>query len=122
MQDASLGFPATLEIDYPDRRLNRLTTALRLVTSIPILIILASVSGPAWRAESAKYVVESGGIVVLATMLMLLFRLKYPRWWFDWNLALTRFSTTVEIGRNGTRPLPDTPTGSPGVREVIQQT
>ncbi len=26
---------------------------------------------------------------------MLLFRQKYPKWWFDWNLALTKFSTRV---------------------------
>jgi hypothetical protein len=23
---------------------------------------------------------------------MILFRAKYPKWWFDWNLAFTRFS------------------------------
>jgi hypothetical protein len=39
----------------------------------------------------------SGGIVFLTTVLMLLFRQKYPRWWFDWNLALTRFSTRVAV-------------------------
>jgi hypothetical protein len=47
------------------------------------------------RAESANYVIGSGGIVFLATVLMLLFRQKNPRWWFDWNLALTRFGTRV---------------------------
>jgi hypothetical protein len=26
---------------------------------------------------------------------MILFRKKYPKWWFDWNLALTRFSYRV---------------------------
>jgi hypothetical protein len=28
-------------------------------------------------------------------MLMLVFKQKYPRWWFDWNIALTRFGTRV---------------------------
>jgi hypothetical protein len=26
---------------------------------------------------------------------MLLFRRKYPRWWYDWNVNLTRFSLRV---------------------------
>lgn len=26
---------------------------------------------------------------------MILFRQKYPRWWFDWNLELQRFSNRV---------------------------
>ena len=29
------------------------------------------------------------------TLLMILFRQKYPRWWFDFNLELTRFSTRI---------------------------
>ena len=95
MEDASPGFPATLEIDYPDRELDRLTTFFRPFTVIPIAIILALVTRATVRADSANYVIGSGGIVFLATVLMLLFRQKYPRWWFDWNLALTRFGTRV---------------------------
>jgi hypothetical protein len=26
---------------------------------------------------------------------MILFRQKYPRWWFDWNLELQRFTNRV---------------------------
>lgn len=95
MADHSARFPATLEIDYPDRELNRLTTFFRLLTVIPIAIVLGLVSGPTWRAETSNYAFTSGGIVFLATVLMLVFRQKYPRWWFDWNLALMRFSTRV---------------------------
>ena len=95
MTDNPNAFPATLEIEYPDRELNRLTTFLRVVTVIPIAIILALVSGPTAYGHSAKVVVGSGGILFVATLLMLLVRQKYPRWWFDWNLALTKFSTRV---------------------------
>jgi hypothetical protein len=95
MTNGFAGFPATLDIDYPDRELNRLTTFFRPLTVIPIACILAFVTRATVRAESANYVVGSGGIMFLATALMLLFRQKYPRWWFDWNLALTRFSTRV---------------------------
>ena len=95
MEGSPATFPATLEIDYPDRELDRLTTFFRLFTVIPIAIILALVTRATVRADSANYVIGSGGIVFLATVLMLLFRQKYPRWWFDWNLALTRFGTRV---------------------------
>jgi uncharacterized protein DUF4389 len=95
MENVPAGFPATLEIDYPDQELDRLTTFFRLFTVIPIAIIPALVTGPTVRASSANYLVGSGGIIFLPTVLMLLFRQKHPRWWFDWNLALTRFSTRV---------------------------
>jgi hypothetical protein len=95
MDNASVGFPATLEIDYPDRELNRLTAFFRLFTVIPIGIIGALVTGAEVRGQSANYAFGSGGGVFLATVLMLLFRRKYPRWWFDWSLALTRFGTRI---------------------------
>jgi hypothetical protein len=95
MESTQSGFPATLEIDYQDRDLNRLTTLLRLFTIIPIFVVLALLTRTTVQTHSANYVVGSGGIVFLATALMLLLRQKYPRWWFDWNLALTRFGTRV---------------------------
>src|SRR6266566_7221451 len=97
MDHGSPGFPAMLEIEYPDRELDRLTTFFRPFTVIPIAIVLGLVTRSTVRADSATYAVGSGGTVFLATVLMLLFRQKYPRWWFDWNLALTRFSTRVAI-------------------------
>ena len=97
MENIPSGFPATLEIDYPDRELDRLTTVFRLFTVIPIAVILALLTRGTVHAGAANHVVGSGGIVFLATVLMLLFRQKYPRWWFDWNLALTRFSTRVAV-------------------------
>jgi hypothetical protein len=87
-------YPVRLEIDYPNRELDRLTTLLRPLTIIPIAIVLGLVSGPTAHA-GRDVILESGGIVFAATALMLLFRRKYPRWWFDWNLALTRFGLRV---------------------------
>jgi hypothetical protein len=97
MESTQSGFPATLEIDYPDRDLNRLTTLLRLFTIIPIFVVLALLTRATVQTHSANYVVGSGGVLFLATVLMLLFRQKYLRWWFDWNLALTRFGTRVVV-------------------------
>jgi hypothetical protein len=88
-------FPALLDIDYPDRELNRLTTFFRLFTVIPIAVILTLLGGPVVHSTSESYSFASGGILFLPTALMLLFRRKYPQWWFDWNLALVRFSTRV---------------------------
>ena len=95
MENVPSGFPATLEIDYPDRELDRLTSVFRLFTVIPIAVILALLTTV--HAGSTNHVFESGGIVFLGTVLMLLFRQKYPRWWFDWNLALTKFGTRVAV-------------------------
>ena len=88
-------YPVGLSIDYPDHPLNRLTTAFRIFTIIPIAIILGLVSGSGGSQSRASYTLAGGGLVVAATVLMLLFRQKYPRWWFDWNVALTNFSYRV---------------------------
>jgi hypothetical protein len=91
-------YPASLAIDYPDRPLNRLTTGLRMFTLVPIAIILALVNSgtidfSGMNGWDWQYAV--GGILFLATLLMILFRQKYPRWWFDWNIALTKFAIRV---------------------------
>jgi hypothetical protein len=91
-------YPATLAIDYPDRPLNRLTTFFRIFIVIPIAIILVLVSGANFdwgRMHGWDWQFAAGGILFLATLLMILFRQKYPRWWFDWNIALTKFGTRV---------------------------
>jgi hypothetical protein len=87
--------PIRLSVDYPDRDLNRLTTFFRLFVAIPILIVLGSVAGGAWQSSNGKSAAAAGGLLVLGPLLMILFRQKYPRWWFDFNLQLTRFSTRV---------------------------
>jgi len=91
-------YPVTLTIDYPDRLLNRLTTFFRIFTLIPIAIILALVNAGTinfGEMNDWDWQYVAGGILFLATLLMILFRQKYPRWWFDWNIALVKFSTRV---------------------------
>jgi Domain of unknown function (DUF4389) len=95
MHQPTTDYPAELEIDYPERELNALTTFGRILVIIPIAIILALLSGPALDARTEQHVFAAGGILWLPTMLMLVFRRKYPGWWFDWNLELTRFSIRV---------------------------
>jgi hypothetical protein len=93
------GYPVQFSVDYPDRPLDRLTTAFRIFTVIPIAIVLATVAGSTWRssgrAGSTVVAVGAGGLLFLGPLLMILFRQKYPRWWFDWNRELLRFTNRV---------------------------
>jgi hypothetical protein len=98
MAETPDAYPVSLSIDYPDRKLDRLTTFFRLPAAIPIIIILALVSGGGSQSNGnagPTYQYAAGGILFLPIVLMLLFRQKYPRWWFDWNVALTKFGTRV---------------------------
>jgi hypothetical protein len=87
-------YPVQLSVDYPDRDLNRLTTGFRIFTAIPILIVAVLLTGGGWHWTMAA---GAGGIVFLPTLLMVLFRQKYPRWWFDWNLELLRFTNRIAV-------------------------
>lgn len=82
-------YAARLEIDYPDRDLDRVSTLLRIFYLIPIAIILGLIEG------GEGYWLATSSILFLPTALMIVFRQKYPRWWFDFNLELSRFSTRV---------------------------
>lgn len=110
-------YPATLKIDYP-KKLDRLTTLLRIFWVIPILVILSLISGvntgtfsesdesevamsssEAFANEFSQEMTYSGlgiaGGLAVATALMILVRQRYPRWWFNFALELYRFQTRV---------------------------
>jgi hypothetical protein len=93
---AATDYPVQFDVDYPDRPLNRLTTFFRLIVVIPIAIVLGMVSGQVTpMGEGRVVVITAGGVLFLPVLLLILFRRKYPRWWFDWNLELLRFSNRV---------------------------
>jgi hypothetical protein len=85
-------YPLQFSVEYPDRDLNRVSTFFRLFAAIPILILLAAVAGHVGGGTAI-----GGGILFLPALLMILFRRKYPRWWFDWNLQLLRFTNRVGV-------------------------
>ena len=99
---APTGYPVAFSVDYPDRPLNRLTTGFRIFVAIPILIVAATLGG-----EGSSYYGNAGGehwawggggaaaVLVLGPLLMILFRQKYPRWWYDWNLEVLRFENRI---------------------------
>jgi hypothetical protein len=95
-------YPVQFSVDYPERELNRLTSALRIFTVIPIAIVLASIGGywgSASYGDARGTTIAAGGagLLFLPPLLMIVFRQKYPRWWFDWNLQLLRFSNRVGV-------------------------
>jgi hypothetical protein len=95
----SEAYPVRFAVEYPDRHLNRLTTAFRAFAAIPILIVFAAIEGfsGGWGDESRTSAVAVGGtgLLFLPPLLMIVFRQKYPRWWYDWNLELLRFSNRI---------------------------
>jgi len=98
MANSPSDYPVQLSIDYPKRDLSRLTTFFRVFTIIPIAIILGLLTGSSYGGDitgSWNWQYAYGGIVVLPLVLMILFRKKYPKWWFDWNLAMTKFCMRV---------------------------
>lgn len=106
----SAEYPARLHVDYPEK-LDRMTTFFRLLWIIPIAIILALLSGAGQTVNNTVYldaageVVErteqtSGGLLFglsAATALMIIFRQRYPRWWFDFAREMTRFGARVSV-------------------------
>ncbi len=97
MQQVS--YPVRFSVDYPDRGLDRVTTAFRIFVVLPIFIVLAAVSGGTWQWSHGRgtsaVAAGAGGLLFFGPLLMILFRQKYPRWWFDWNLELQRFTNRV---------------------------
>ncbi len=99
-------YPATLDIDYPVE-LNRATTFFRLILAIPVLILVTILSASSSSTvtvltdtgEIVSKTTETGagllGALTISTALMILFRRKYPRWWFDFAREFTRFSYRI---------------------------
>jgi hypothetical protein len=90
-------YPVQFDVDFPSRPLDRLSTAFRFIVAIPILILLTMLSGEWFRDgnNETNTLMIGGAAVFLPLVLMIVFRQKYPRWWFDWNLNLLRFSSRV---------------------------
>ena len=101
MEPPEQAYPVQFAVDYPDRELNRLTTAFRIIVVIPILVVLGSVDGGwaagGWGHHGREVAVGAGGLLFFAPLLMIVFRQKYPRWWFDWNRELLRFINRVGV-------------------------
>jgi hypothetical protein len=74
-------YPINLKIEYPETS-NKATALIRLVLIIPIILILALIS-------------SSSEALSLAVVLLILFREKYPKWWFDWIVGINKFAYRI---------------------------
>jgi len=87
------------DVEFPDRALDRVTSAFRIFTVIPIAIVLGTLGTISFSSSSgddyAGFAATGGGLLFVPPLLMILFRQKYPRWWFDWNRELLRFTNRV---------------------------
>jgi hypothetical protein len=93
-------YPIEFDVEYPDRKLNRLTSALRIFMALPIVLVLAAIGGVTMAstgADTTTVVASGSGLLVLPPLLMIVFRGKYPRWWYDFSVELLRFQNRVGV-------------------------
>jgi len=98
MQPMTPNYPVEFDVEYPDRPLDRVSSFFRLVFAVPILVLLAALGGPAFGGGGGDWLFFVGlasGLVVVPPLMTIVFRQKYPRWWFDFNLAFLRFDNRV---------------------------
>ena len=99
MQSMTTSHPVEFDVEYPDHPLDRVSTLFRLIFALPILALLATLGGPAFGGggggDGLFFIGLASGLVVIPPLLTILFRQKYPRWWFDFNLAFLRFDNRV---------------------------
>jgi hypothetical protein len=92
-------YPVHLDIEYPEGPRNRVTVLFRLILAIPVLALLGLFTGTATGDSDfgQQLAVAAGGFLFLPTLLLLLFRHRYPRWWFDFNVNLLAFINRVSM-------------------------
>jgi hypothetical protein len=84
---AATPYPLTFSVDYPDRELNRVTTGFRIILAIPLILLLA--------LFAQGHPASAGLLLFLPVLALLVLRHKYPRWWFDFNLQITRLEARI---------------------------
>jgi hypothetical protein len=94
-------YPVDLTVDYPEGSRNRLTVFFRLILAVPVVILLDLFLGYTTSTSTDSTGIQTatalGGFLFLPTLLLLLFRHRYPRWWFDFNVQLLAFLNRVLI-------------------------
>jgi hypothetical protein len=93
-------YPVSLTVEYPEGPRNRVTVFFRLFLAVPVIVLLNMFVGSPWSYNfgwNAQALVTVGGFIFLPTLLVLLFRQRYPRWWFDFNVNLFAFAIRVTM-------------------------
>jgi small-conductance mechanosensitive channel len=90
---APSAYPVQFSVEYPDRELNRLSSLFRIIAIIPIGIVFVLIGRYAWGENNESAAIGAG--LFLAPLLMIVFRQKYPKWWFDYIFGLMKFESRV---------------------------
>jgi hypothetical protein len=94
----SAPYPVDLDVRYPEEPRNRWTVFFRIILAVPVLLLLGILTQQtSTDLDAANAATLAGGFVFLPTLLLLLFRHRYPRWWFDFNVQLLAFVNRVSI-------------------------
>lgn len=97
MQSLAASHPVAFDVDYPDQARNRATSFFRIILALPVLLLLGLVGAPAFGDDDGGLLLAglASGVVFVPPLLTIVFRQKYPRWWFDFTLAYLRFHNRV---------------------------
>lgn len=91
-------YPVRLDVEYPAGKRNRVTVFFRGILAVPLILLLElfiNSSSADSGADGTQALFSVGGFIFLPTLLLLLFRHRYPRWWFDFNVNLLAFAYRV---------------------------
>ena len=90
-------YPVQFDVDRPEGPRNRATVFFRLILAIPALILIGLFTDATTSSSDWQTYASLGGFLFLPTLLLLLFRHRYPRWWFDFNVNLLALVNRVSI-------------------------
>ncbi len=95
---SAVSYPVDLSIDYPDRDLDRFSSFFRIIFVIPIFVVLGLLGAGGWGYDGSLWFGPgtTGGVLFGSTLLMIVFRQKYPRWWFDFNYEILKLQYRVQ--------------------------
>jgi len=90
-------YPVDLDVQYPTEPRNRVTVLFRVVLAVPVVLLLALFQGTSVSVDTPNGGALLGGFLFLPTLLLLLFRHRYPRWWFDFNVQLLALVNRISV-------------------------
>ena len=92
METTDSAYPVRFDVDYPEEPRNRLTLAFRLILAIPILAVIAAIGAAGSSSgDPASFMCIAAGVLFLPSLMLIVARQKYPRWWFDFSVAYLGF-------------------------------
>jgi hypothetical protein len=96
METTDSAYPVRFDIDYPEQPRNRLTVAFRMILVIPIVAVVAAIGagGPS-SGDPTFLLCIAAGVLFLPSLMLIVARQKYPRWWFDFSVAYLGFQNRV---------------------------